>query len=454
MIDSSFRSAASTGPTQVSSAVSTPTPADRTTTAEPAAHPFAELLRQQRSAVAPRPATADADHVPAAATASRPPAPAGDANDSAATTSAPTSVAGRDASQARTRNNPSGRAAVRSDNADSATDAAGASTGSAATQADARDADTKGTTPTMTAEATLPVPTAAVATALLATPRSATAAPGALDARETALAASDLAAGRTAGDARGGVGATDGGANASATAAASSTTASGIGTDSRSTRLDANAIGTDRSAAGDPSADVKTSTTFAAAPGETTAVHAAAGTERSTHDSAAMIAPTGDAAQPPVSGSTTAVASASVATPVDAPDFAAAFGMQVSVLAKDGVQQAELHLNPADMGPVSIHITLDGSLAHVDFGADVAATRHAIEAGLPELASALRDAGFTLAGGGVAQHSGSNAGARDDAPANRSNAVSAPASRAAVGALASAQRRMQRAAAGGVDLFA
>ena len=92
-------------------------------------------------------------------------------------------------------------------------------------------------------------------------------------------------------------------------------------------------------------------------------------------------------------------------TPVDAPEFSKMLGLQVSVLAKGGVQQAELHLNPADMGPVSVQIVMDGNRAQVDFGADVAATRHAIEAGLPELASALRDAGFTLTGGGVSQHS-------------------------------------------------
>ena len=91
-------------------------------------------------------------------------------------------------------------------------------------------------------------------------------------------------------------------------------------------------------------------------------------------------------------------------TPFGAPDFAQAFGLQVNVLAKDGVQHAELHLNPAEMGPVSVQITVDGTQARIDFGADVLATRQAIEAGLPELASALRDAGFTLHGGGVSQH--------------------------------------------------
>ncbi|MEO7337284.1 MAG: flagellar hook-length control protein FliK [Caldimonas sp.] len=106
-------------------------------------------------------------------------------------------------------------------------------------------------------------------------------------------------------------------------------------------------------------------------------------------------------------------ASLSAPAPVDvplpsapgAPDFAQVLGVQVSLLARDGVQTAELHLNPADMGPVSVQIVIDGTQARVDFGADVAATRHAIEAGIPELASALRDAGLTLSGGGVSQHS-------------------------------------------------
>ena len=84
--------------------------------------------------------------------------------------------------------------------------------------------------------------------------------------------------------------------------------------------------------------------------------------------------------------------------------------MHVSLLARGGVQEAELHLNPADLGPVSIRIQLEGSEAQVQFGADLAQTRQAIEAGLPELASALRDAGFTLSGGGVSQHAGQRQG--------------------------------------------
>jgi flagellar hook-length control protein FliK len=142
-----------------------------------------------------------------------------------------------------------------------------------------------------------------------------------------------------------------------------------------------------------------------------------------------------------------------LANPVDAPDFAAALGVRVSMLVQDGVQQAELHLNPAETGPVSIHISLDGTAARVDFGADVAATRAAIERGLPELASALRDAGFTLAGGGVSQHAGGRASGDDEArrATARLDSGGNPASTATA---ADSRRVVRTVAAGGVDLYA
>ena len=103
------------------------------------------------------------------------------------------------------------------------------------------------------------------------------------------------------------------------------------------------------------------------------------------------------ASQPPAA----AAAAANVPTPLTDPGFKQALGYQVSLLARDGVGQAELHLNPADMGPVSVQITMNGDQARVDFGADLAQTRQVIEAGWAELAASLKEAGFTLSGGGV-----------------------------------------------------
>jgi flagellar hook-length control protein FliK len=105
---------------------------------------------------------------------------------------------------------------------------------------------------------------------------------------------------------------------------------------------------------------------------------------------------TADAAQP----------TAALPAPIDSPAFAPSLATQVRWWASDGVQQAQLQLNPAEMGPVTVKIVvLDGREARIDFSADRAATRGAIEAALPVLAAALNDGGLKLTGGGV--HDGS-----------------------------------------------
>jgi flagellar hook-length control protein FliK len=110
----------------------------------------------------------------------------------------------------------------------------------------------------------------------------------------------------------------------------------------------------------------------------------------------------------PPGGAPAPVGEYAVTMPVHSPQFAEALGVQVSVLARGGIERAELQLNPASMGPLSVQITLDAgqAQAQVFFGSDSAQTRQAVEAGMPALAAALRDAGFTLSGGGVSQHPG------------------------------------------------
>ena len=104
----------------------------------------------------------------------------------------------------------------------------------------------------------------------------------------------------------------------------------------------------------------------------------------------------------------------SVATPVNSPDFSQALATQLTTLARDGVHEAELQLNPADMGPIAVQIVIDGAQAQIDFTASQAGTRQALEASLPALAAALNGAGLTLSGGGVfEQRSGGREGAAD-----------------------------------------
>ena len=92
---------------------------------------------------------------------------------------------------------------------------------------------------------------------------------------------------------------------------------------------------------------------------------------------------------------------AHLAAALDSPAFAPALATQVKWLLREGVQHAQLSLNPADMGPLTVHIAVDGTQARIDFSAEIAATRSTIETSLPTLAAALHASGLTLAGGGV-----------------------------------------------------
>jgi flagellar hook-length control protein FliK len=103
-------------------------------------------------------------------------------------------------------------------------------------------------------------------------------------------------------------------------------------------------------------------------------------------------------------------------TPPTSPDFPAALALRLTTLATDGVQQASLQLNPADMGPIAVQIVVDGSQAQIDFSAAHAQTREALAASLPALAASLHAAGLTLTGGGVSDQ---RPGARDGTPGSR-----------------------------------
>lgn len=69
--------------------------------------------------------------------------------------------------------------------------------------------------------------------------------------------------------------------------------------------------------------------------------------------------------------------------------------------AEQGTHEVMLHLNPAEMGPVSVSIELNGTAARVEFSASEALTRQHLEAALPGLAEALRDDGLSLQHGSV-----------------------------------------------------
>ena len=140
---------------------------------------------------------------------------------------------------------------------------------------------------------------------------------------------------------------------------------------------------------------------------------------------------------------------------MDSPGFAPSLASQVSLLARDGIERAEIRLNPVEMGPVAVQIQIDGNQARVEFTAEQAPTRQALESSLPQLAAALREAGLTLSGGGVFQQggrSGGESGTRQGADGGRGSrsAGSQDAGTPTLGPLSGSRRT----APGGIDLYA
>ncbi len=110
--------------------------------------------------------------------------------------------------------------------------------------------------------------------------------------------------------------------------------------------------------------------------------------------------------QGPASAAPAVVAESRVETPFGHPDFAdemVAHVAQHASLSRHGLREVTLHLNPVEMGPVSVRIAIEGSVASVDFAATQAATRQQLEQSLPALAAALGEDGLSLGSSSVGE---------------------------------------------------
>ncbi len=88
-----------------------------------------------------------------------------------------------------------------------------------------------------------------------------------------------------------------------------------------------------------------------------------------------------------------------VQAPVGSAGWSDGFAQQVTLIVKDGEQSAQLRLDPPNLGPLEVRLSIapdrDG-VAHAQFVSAHAAVREAIEAALPQLRAVLADSGITL----------------------------------------------------------
>ena len=154
--------------------------------------------------------------------------------------------------------------------------------------------------------------------------------------------------------------------------------------------------------------------------------------------------------RPEPSSPTEGMPSSRIDAPPDSPQFPGMLGARVATMVRDGIEQARIALNPQEMGPVSVQIEMSGTQVRVDLAAEVEATRLALEQALPALAGSLREAGFTLAGGGVFQQArdGSQGQPAEGGSASGGSLAPRPASAEAA---APSRARMPQ---GIVDLYA
>ena len=87
--------------------------------------------------------------------------------------------------------------------------------------------------------------------------------------------------------------------------------------------------------------------------------------------------------------------------PVHSPRFGEGFTQQVVVLAQNGIQQAQMSLNPPDLGPIDVRITVQQDAATVQIAAASAVAREAIQDALPRLRDMLDQSGVRLNDAGV-----------------------------------------------------
>jgi len=97
-----------------------------------------------------------------------------------------------------------------------------------------------------------------------------------------------------------------------------------------------------------------------------------------------------------------------IKTAMHDPSWKSDLGDRVAWMAKNKIPAAEIKINPAQLGPIEIKVTVNNDQASVTMIANHGTTREALEAAIPRLREILSDSGLQLADTDVSsQHSNS-----------------------------------------------
>lgn len=160
----------------------------------------------------------------------------------------------------------------------------------------------------------------------------------------------------------------------------------------------------------------------------------------------------------PTQGSTTGTptASATLSAPVASPEWQQSLGQQLIGLHRRGEQQIELHLNPAELGPLQVSLKLGELGAQAHFLSAHPQVRSAIEQAIPQLREALAEQGISLGEASVSEQRQRQAdGERNNPGSGGHNSSLAQTETHEESAHAPALTTTSlRALSGGIDLYA
>ncbi|VAW94073.1 hypothetical protein MNBD_GAMMA22-2132 [hydrothermal vent metagenome] len=94
-----------------------------------------------------------------------------------------------------------------------------------------------------------------------------------------------------------------------------------------------------------------------------------------------------------------------IATPVQHPQWNQSLGQSVHWMVNNNIQQADIKLNPPELGMLDIRISVNNDNATVTFVAPNSAVRDALESAMPRLRDMLQESGISLADVNVSEHS-------------------------------------------------
>jgi flagellar hook-length control protein FliK len=139
-------------------------------------------------------------------------------------------------------------------------------------------------------------------------------------------------------------------------------------------------------------------------------------------DAIAVHAPPG-ASSPSVS--TTPAVAPAIGTPLKDPFWNDALGERVLFMKNMDLKTAEIRVVPKELGPITVHLSVDDGVADLRFAAHHAVTRDAIELAMPRLRDMLGDNGLSL-GNATVTDQGAHSDARGTGNENKASPMRIP----------------------------